>query len=758
LIRLRNQATNRHAPSCIAACTWIVISSVLSLRFGIASEPTLDAPEKSVRSSRFAQDIVPLLTRAGCNSGACHGAAAGRGYLQLSLFGCRPREDYLALANSPGGRLINLADPDSSLLLMKPSGQLEHGGGERLEMDSPEYRTLFQWIKAGAAPDRLRAVTGIATEPPETLEVLVGKDAAIDIQVRFENSDFENADASRIVIEGAAEASGASDSQSNAALSFTRSDSGIRLQATKAGYFPITVRYGPVAQAIAVWAIERPTQRPETNPRSPTRFESPTETSSGTSRNRVDRWLEPVVERLHQSGVIEATAPLCSNSTLARRMYVDLFGRLPSLDEWEAAIQILETSGPAELADQMLGREEFAWQAQRQILGWGNVPEAEQYARLRREIASSIAENDSLRELAEGILKVKTPSTAFNDLHRVAAGPRERTELVASMWMGVQVGCAKCHDHPLDHWTQDDYFAMAACWAPIETGGGVRRVDGRTTTDLRTEQSAVPLLPGGAAAGEQPDHALVDWLVADDNPYFTPNLVNRIWDWLMGQGIVMPVNDFRSTNLPIAPELLRGLTAELENNDYSLRHLVRMIVCSEVYRRSSATDAPALALRAFAARSSKPIDIPTETLVAQALGIDLDGQSEHRGSTMMATAGDGCSRASACVDPTSQRIELVRGKVISQAISLGLQQAQASLPGRSKIDVLSDVHQRLFGRAATREETANWQELLDRHVRQINAGQEKAGLSSLRSQKAVSEFAEALVWSWVVSDDFLQLH
>ncbi|GAB5405137.1 MAG: DUF1549 domain-containing protein [Aureliella sp.] len=687
----------------------------------------------------FSRDVIPLLTRAGCNSGACHGAAAGRGYLPLSLFGSRPGEDFESIVHSMRGGLVDVDRPDDSLLLLKPTEQLEHGGGRRLEEDSRAFAVLRAWIQQNAAPGALQPVHDIRLRPANQLAIRRGTQQAVSVEAEWIGHEPAVMPADTISVVGAEQSS--SDS---APVTFVRTETQLQFTGHKVGYWPITLRVGAVAKSLAIWVT--PETLGETNE------------NSRPGSSTIDRISSNKISLL---GISPASA--CSSTDLARRLWVDLLHRHPTKQEWQRAREEIDRRNLPELVDELLSTPEFSNAAAERISGWlrgASVTKRQPTAtQLPRAIAERLETDDNLQLLFRDMLTVpvKGPADPLTDFHRLAAGPRERTELVATALMGVQMGCAKCHDHPLDKWTQDDYFAMAACWAPVQTDSKVVRIDGRTTTDLRTEQAAVALLPNKRPIGpdELADHELIDWLLADSNAYFTNNLVNRTWHWLIGGALVDPVNDFRSTNPPVAPKLLQHLGQDLQHNDYSLRSLVRLIVLSDGYSRRSDSEPTDLAVRLAAARRAKRIEIPIEQLALQMLELTSESSDRHRrdDSETMMVVNDSCTRAVACNDPLSEGLQLVSGPELSNIIRQGVLKTWRNQNTRSPLALLQDVHLRAFGTQASDAEKSSWKALIEDYSAGESAGKSPPGL-----EFAGQDVVEAIIWGWIVSDKFRALH
>jgi hypothetical protein len=416
------------------------------------------------------------------------------------------------------------------------------------------------------------------------------------------------------------------------------------------------------------------------------------------------------------------------------------------------------------VVDRLLGSKEFLTRAGSEIASWA-IPVGASGGN-RDEFAQAVSEflegDDSLQHLAVAALSVpsedsptianrKLTSSPLNIFHRFASEPRSRAELIASVWMGVRVGCAQCHDHPLDHWTQDDYFAMAACWAEIESTGEVRRIAQRSTTDLRTGQPAVARLPDADAPYSHPsvpaDQAFIQWLCHTEEHTFSRNLANRVWKWLFGIGLVEEVDDHRATNPPINDELLDYLATYLQDHDYSLKSLVRLIVLSGAYARQSDETTNRLAHQLIAVRSSKPIVSTVERLALVALRGDMSSQtnldSRNPVSMMDSPVDNGCLRKEACADPLSESLELAAGQSLNTIIHTAVADRAKQTKQDAIFNSLGFWYESIFGVPAASAERAHWDALF---------------ATESSSQSDTHERVEDLLWSWLVSENFRRLH
>ncbi len=723
----------------------------------------------------FAKQIVPILTKAGCNSGACHGAAAGRGYLQLSLFGGRPAADYEALTHAPGQRYIDSHQALQSLVLQKPSGFLEHGGGVRLDSEGADFRRFIAWIEAGAPRGGLAKLQRIEILPLDlnlSGEVLVSIGESFPIGARACWSDGSVTDVSEwLSIEGASETA-----KPDAVVSMKSEGGRVRLTAHRAGVWPITLRVASVAKAIQVWCRTESTASTLLGQQLPTQ--------AFVQLHSIDSVIAKANQKL---GLI--LGPPTAAHLLVRRLWLDLLGRHPRLEEWQNATMQIEQGQKERLVDQLLASPDFNGHAAQKITSW--VAKASKGSGdtsiLQNAIAERIAQDDDLRGLVRSMLEVldapvsksegevlTVASEGLAAFHRFANDPRSRAELVAATWMGVRVGCAQCHDHPLDHWTQDDYFALAACWAEIDSQKSIMRIPGRTTSDLRNGEPAVPRLPdgkslqpvtsddllGGQTAAEPLDTAFARWLTAPDNHYLANNLANRLWQWCFGRGLIVDEDDHRETNPPAVRELLSLLAQHLRANNFRLRPLLREIVLSDAYARSSSiatVDSAVereLQVKLLSVRVPKDIDFPHfEDLAKQALQMaqpDVSQNPAQAGAgaetmTMLpASTSADCMRYQVCQDTFSQHLDIVSGATLQRLIATSVEQLLENKSVETAPETLiALMYRRLYGQQPNAIQVESWQRLIT---------------LSESSKASQQELLSDILWSLLVSDAFRRLH
>jgi hypothetical protein len=523
----------------------------------------------------FEKDVLPILARAGCNAGACHGKSRGQNGFQLSLLGFDPEFDYLAITREARGRRILPASPENSLMLLKPSGQLAHGGGIRLPKDGAYYDTLLRWIAAGTprTPATQPALVRISVEPAERL---LAKNAEQQLVVTAHYADGSTLDVTHL----------ASFQSNESPIAAVNAEGRL-----KAGPLPgeaaIMCRF---MEKFAVCNVAIPLAgavAPELYAKLP-------------RRNFIDSLVWDKLQRLG----ITPSAP-SSDAAFHRRAYLDVIGRLPSPEETRAFLADKAADKREKLIDRLLDRPEYAdyWANQ-----WADLLRPNPYrvgikavmsldGFLRESFRQNKPYNQFVREIltAQGSTFKSGAVTVFRDRRE----PDEITTMVSQLFLGVRLECAKCHHHPFEVWSQDDFYSFAAYFARIgrkgiglspPISGSEEVIFTAAKGEVRHPVSGKVLAPrplfGKAPAiadGTDPRKALADWLVSDDNPYFAKVIVNRVWASIMGRGLVDPVDDLRASNPPSNGPLLDALAVQFRKDGYDLKKLIRTITTSYVY-------------------------------------------------------------------------------------------------------------------------------------------------------------------------------
>ncbi|MEX2172959.1 MAG: DUF1549 domain-containing protein [Pirellulaceae bacterium] len=559
--------------SC-AACAAVVLGSMFGATFAAADEN---------QPPSFELDIMPILTARGCNQGACHGKARGQNGFQLSLLGFDPEFDFDALTRQARGRRVFLAAPERSLMLQKATAQVPHGGGLRLEMGGPDYEAVLRWIAAGT-PRRIAnepQLTAVAVEPVQQFLV---PDEAVPLRVTASYSDGTTRDVTS-----------RTQYQSSEAAIVGVDAAGL----VKAGPIPgeatIMSRYMNVIATTHV-AIPLP-------------GEVPAEVYAALPRNN---FIDELVWTKLQSLGITPSQP-ADDAKFLRRVYLDIIGRLPTPDEVRAFLADGESvngvSKRHRVVDELLERPEYAdhWTAK-----WADLLRPNPYrvgikavvnydAWIRDSFRKNKPYDQFVRELitAKGSSWDHGASVLFRDRRE----PTEITTLVSQLFLGIRLECAKCHHHPFEKWSQEDFYSLSAYFARVgHKGAGISPpISGGEEAVLLKESGSVkhpltdevlsprPLFGEAPALSEDSDprEALAAWMTADDNPFFAQVIANRIWSDLMGRGIVEPIDDLRATNPPTNGPLLEALADELRKNEYDLKRLIRAICTSHVYSLGS---------------------------------------------------------------------------------------------------------------------------------------------------------------------------
>jgi hypothetical protein len=535
----------------------------------------------------FSREVVPVLTRAGCNQGACHGAALGRNGFRLSLLGYDPAFDHTQIVQSAEGRRIVLSDPERSILLLKPSLTMEHGGGERFKVHSREYELLKQWLEDGAPEPSPRdpVVTGLDVWPAHRLMV-PGEQQQLLARATWSDGRVEDVTATALF-----------DALNDSVAAVT--PQGL-VTAHGPGETHVMVRFGGQATVVQVTLpYARLTQYPDV-----------------PALNFVD---EKLIAKWKDLGL--TPSPLCTDEEFLRRASLDTIGTLPSPAEVRVFLADKDPEKRVKLIDRLLDRPEFVdfW-----ALKWGDL------LRINRDqledkgmwsfhnwVRAQIRDGRPLDEFARDVITAEgsTFTEGPANFYRTGKTPEEWSEAAAQVFLGVRMQCAKCHHHPFEKYSQDDYYGLTAFFVRLGTKnsqdfglfGKETVVYLRPTGEASNPRTgwvvpphpldappvAAPSGKGAPAASPWDDRfdrrrKLAEWLTAPDNPLFARNLVNRFWGYLMGRGLVEPLDDLRATNPPSNPELLDALAKDFVAHKYDLKHLLRTILTSRAYQLSSA--------------------------------------------------------------------------------------------------------------------------------------------------------------------------
>ena len=521
----------------------------------------------------FQYETLAVLTKQGCNAGSCHGSPEGKGGFSLSLFAFDPEVDKRALVRAGFNRRTNVYEPNQSLILKKPLLRIPHVGGKRLRTDDVAYRILYDWIYEGAQDDGAgRATcTGIKLNPGPA-RVLHAPHLQQQLSVTAYFSDGSFRDVTRI----------ATYATSHKDVATVDADG--LVAGLQRGHSAITVRYLEHLESVDFTFCDTVEG-----------FQWPADEQP---HNYVDKLVNARLQLLQYP-----PSPLCNDATFLRRLYLDLTGLLPPVPDVEKFLADDAADKRSRWIDRVLDSDEFPrFQALRMadLLRVNPKVLTDGRARLFADwLAQSIKANMPFDELVDQMLTSTGDSKLVPQTNYFAAigTVQEVTEATAQLFMGSRIQCAKCHNHPFENWTQNDYYSLGAVFSHLKRDGGIIRPQqtngmanprtGQTMKPwgtIRTEKTPQPI-----AAGNDARQAFSQWLTADTNPFFAHVEVNRIWAHLLGRGIVEPIDDFRSSNPPSNGALLNALAADFIDSGYDRKSMFRVICNSHTYQRSTAT-------------------------------------------------------------------------------------------------------------------------------------------------------------------------
>lgn len=544
------------------------------------------------QSPSFVNDVQPVLTRLGCNQGACHGKGTGQNGFRLSLRGYAPEWDHGWITREFITRRINPANPEASLFLLKPTGEAAHEGGVLMAKDSRAYNVLLEWIRAGAP--------GVRKDEPTVrkLEIVPGSQtlkpgATLQLMVRAEYSDGQSKDVTWLT-------------------KFDSNDGGIAsvtplglVKVERAGETAIRAMF---QSQVAVAVITSPHER-----------NVKADSFTGTS-NFIDTH---VFKKLHSLRIEPSGG--CDDSTFIRRVFLDAMGVLPTPSEVRTFLADSSPTRRAKLIDAILERPEFVafWTMQLNDLLM-NRKEADHDVRgtkgvrnLHEWIRKQVAINRPWNEMTRELLTVTgsthdQPAVGYFIVNVGEHRESHKSTVVANVaqtFLGVRIGCAECHNHPLEKYTQDDYYHFAGFFSRIRLDRKDPKVGptnlvaslpdmkqnknpvgvsqprtGKFMAPQSLDRSALPIAPD-----QDPRIVLANWITNPKNEFFAGAMVNRIWAHYLNVGLVEPIDDLRESNPPTNPDLWKALVSEFVAKKYDRKHLMRLILNSRAYQLSSTT-------------------------------------------------------------------------------------------------------------------------------------------------------------------------
>ena len=505
----------------------------------------------------FDTEVIPILTKQGCNAGSCHGAAIGRGGFKLSLLGSSAATDHATIVNQLQGRRVNLVDAQRSLLLLKPSEHLGHEGGLALDENSAEYDLVKAWISQGGKRLQAKRLTELVVSPDMTVMERPGE--SVDVSIKASFDDGQTIDVTKSTVLTANDPDAVKIDHETGKLTVNRRGIHVVIARFLDRVVPIRLAVPLNDQVVGGkhhWS------------------------------NQIDIEINRQLEQLNLPA-----SPRATDRELLRRLTLDLAGRLPTIKENE---QFIADPSITKLVDRLLASDAYAeyW-----ALKWANilVIDAKQLqgagAKAYHDwIAAQLRNDTPMTELATVMLTSLGDSFEKGQVNflRTGKSPGDMAEHASQIFMGVRLRCANCHNHPLDHWQQDDYHGLAAIFAKVKRGRVVTVAERGEVTHPVTGQPAVARIPGLRTL-QPSDDGLAEfatWLTAPDNPYLAKVTVNRLWQQLMGRGLVEPVDDLRATNPATNPELLNWLADDFASHGARLSHTLKTICLSQAYQRS----------------------------------------------------------------------------------------------------------------------------------------------------------------------------
>ena len=680
----------------------------------------------------FLRDVAPVLNKAGCTSGPCHGAAKGKNGFKLSLRGYDPQFDYEALLYDLSGRRFNRADPGRSLMLAKPTQQLAHGGGLRFEKDSDYYKTIYNWIAQGVpfGDPAKDTVAAIEVEPKEIAMYKPGETAQVKVLARYRDGQ------SRDVTREATIESNVPD--------VAKVDTQAKVSGERTGEATMLVRYQGKYGTIPVTIL---------NPKPGFAWKPLPQ------HNYIDTHIDAKLQKLK----IQPSG-LTDDATFLRRVTLDLTGQLPTPDEVRS---FLADATPTKLKrskwiDKLIARPAYTdyW-----TVKWGDLLQSSRkylgekgtFA-FREWIRDSIATNKPYDKMARELLTSRGSSyeDPAGNYFRATREPKPTMEKTTQVFMGVRLVCAQCHDHPFERWTQNQYYQMSAFFSAVGLRPGYEIgeeivFDQRADYDMKHPKDSRVVAPEFLVASTVPvpipsddrrRDALATWLASKQNPFFAKAIANRVFSYFFGRGIIDPVDDIRASNPAVNPALLDALTKDLTDHNFDIQYLMRTIANSRAYqaaitpnewndkdtdnfshaapRRVGAEALMDAVASAAGARPNFP-EVPEDTSATQL-------PDPHVGKDGFLDLFGRPSRESACecerrVDLSlPQALNLVNGRTISDAVADPKGRvAKLILGGKNDAAIVEEMYLAAFSRLPNKVESERGQKYLSGGARAVRA-------------------------------------
>ena len=699
------------------------------------------------RPVSFKLDVMPVFLRSGCNSGGCHGAARGKDGFRLSLFGFDPDGDHFRLTREMGGRRVNLALPNESLLLDKACGKVPHTGGQKMKEGDQYTETLIRWIEANCPTDAQTVATPVSMEVYPPAMVFDGKGETQRLSVRAKYSDGTDRDVTKLAL-----------FMSNNDTSATIDADTGTVTAGERGEAFVMARFHTFTVGVPVITLPKGLKA---------------DSRPMPVNNYIDEYVNAKLRklRIQSSGI-------CDDSTFIRRVTLDITGTLPTAADYGRFMVSSLPNKRELLIDELLGRKEFAelwvlkWAELLQIRSSNEVsPKAMllYFNWLQDKIARDVPTDVWVKELlgASGGT-FKTPATNYYQLEREVV---KVTENVAQVFMGMRVQCAQCHNHPFDRWTMDDYYGFAAFFTQVgrKRGEDPREVvvfnsgGGEVNHPVRGKPMPPKFLGGEVAdvAGKDRRKVVAEWLASSKNPYFAKNLSNVVWAHFFGIGVIDQVDDVRVSNPASNQALLEEMAKRFTAGKYNFKSLVKEICMSAAYQRSTETnESNEKDARNFAHGPVRRIRAETMLDIINQV---TDTKTKYRGLPLGARAveiADGKTsnyflttfgrpmRETVCscevrLEPTlSQSLHLMNGNTVGPKIQQGKLAQSLLAAGRSPGQVIETMYVSALSRTPTPKE-----------LEKLTAAVETA-----KNKNAKQQVLDDIFWAILNSREFMFNH
>jgi hypothetical protein len=719
------------------------------LKLLLAAVSVTAAAAQTAEKVTFLRDVAPILNKVGCTSGTCHGAAKGKNGFKLSLRGYDPEFDYQALLYDLSGRRFNRSDPGRSLMLAKPTQEVAHGGGLRIEPGSKYYTTIYNWIAQGVpfgdpAKDKVERVE---MQPADVEMSKPGMEQQIKVIAHYLDGGVRDVTKEAVI---------ASNTPDTADVNAEAVVKGARI-----GEATMLVRYEGKFGTVPVTVL---------NPK-PGFVWKPY-----PQNNYIDQLIDAKLQRLKIQ-----PSPVVDDATFLRRVSEDLTGELPSPEEVRAFVGDPSHAKRSKMIDTLMARKSYVdhW-----TLKWGDLLQNNRKYlgdkavwEFREWIRDSVATNKHYDVFVRELLTSRGSSNEnpATNYFRVTRDPKPTMEKTTQLFLGVRMVCTQCHDHPFERWTQNQYYEMTSFFSTVGVRAGFESgeeivYDKRDDYDVHHPKDDRVVKPkylvaattASIAPTTLPDNAnrrqsFANWITSKDNPFFAKSMANRLWSYFLGKGIIDPVDDIRASNPPSNDALLNALTKDFKDHDFDVRHLIRTIVNSRAYQASIATNewnqsdktnfSHALPrrlnaeqlmdalTRATGVRPNFP-EVPADTRAEEFPDphVGKDGFLDLFGRPPRESAGESERKTDLSLP---QALNLVNGKTISDAIAdPNGRIAKSLIAGATDRSLIEELYLATMSRVPTPNE-------LDQ------------GITYLRSGDSRASRAQDLLWALVNSKAFL---